>query len=83
MFTSDNDELRIAAAWHWAEWSASVVCIEDPCAIVANVTLVDDGGAELSWGERIASLNSLIYLLPWQHQVLTRMNADVALPIAA
>ena len=69
LFGCDCPEGQVAAAWHWVEWAPGVMCIGDPCAVLSNVEVVDDGGAPVSSPMQVAHINSLVYLLPWQQAV--------------
>jgi hypothetical protein len=83
LFGCESPDGPIFAAWQWAEWVPGVVCIEDPCAVLSNVAIVDDRGAPCSWTMQVAHINSLVYLLRWQQVVLERLVEREELPIAA
>lgn len=83
LYTGDLALGTVAIAWHWAECRPGVLCIEDLAAVLSNASLVDEDDSPLSWTRRVACLNTLIYLIPWQQQICGRMRDSQQFAMAA
>ena len=72
LWATDMDDSKIGLAWGWACLHGEVVVMTDPMGVATNLALMDDDSGEpLSEGQVMCCLNSVIYGLPWQENVMS------------
>ena len=72
LWATDMDDSKVGLAWGWARLRGEVVVMTDPMAVATNLALVDDDSGEpLSASQVMCCLNSVIYSLPWQENVMS------------
>lgn len=64
----------VALAWDWVELRPGVVCLLDPNAVTTNARFMDAQDCYEEPLNAIISANRLIYMWPWQNEVLKRMG---------
>ena len=73
LWARDQDGQRIGLAWEWFEMERNVFIMSDPMSILSNVCLV---GVEDQRNDfkRTIQLNNMIYRLPWQERLRTKLR---------
>ncbi len=71
-------------AWDWVLLTRGVVAMADPMCVVTNLRLLGDQGEVLTAHQSALFLNTLVRMLPWQHEVRRALDGrEGAVPIAA
>jgi hypothetical protein len=56
-------------AWDWVQLQGGVLAMADPMAVLTNLRLVGDEGAQLTPYESARHYCSIVHALPWQTAV--------------
>lgn len=80
VWSADHRNTRLGIAWDWDEIAPNVLVIHNPLALETNIDIErSDGNLALPF-DVIRSLNVVIYSLPWQSALRSRMAGFGGVP---